>query len=250
LIGAPPGYVGYEEGGQLTERIRRRPYSVVLLDEVEKAHPDVFNMLLQIMEEGRLTDSFGRHVDFRNAVVIMTSNIGSELIKGGGPDFGLKPRGKGATEERTYEKIKDTVMKELERYMRPEFVGRLDDVIVFRPLSRQNMELIVEFELRKVTKRLVDHGLKIELTTEAKEFLVDKGTNADFGARPLRRAIEQHVEDPLSEEILRGNFKGKDMIRITLKTEESGEKHLYFEAVKLGAKSDQPQLAQASSDAT
>jgi ATP-dependent Clp protease ATP-binding subunit ClpC len=249
LIGAPPGYVGYEEGGQLTERIRRRPYSVVLLDEVEKAHPDVFNMLLQIMEEGRLTDSFGRHVDFRNAVVIMTSNIGSELIKGGGPDFGLKPR-KGATEERTYEKIKDTVMKELERYMRPEFVGRLDDVIVFRPLSRQNMELIVEFELRKVTKRLVDHGLKIELTTEAKEFLVDKGTNADFGARPLRRAIEQHVEDPLSEEILRGNFKGKDLIRITLKVEDSGEKHLYFEAVKADAKSDQPQLAQASSDAT
>jgi ATP-dependent Clp protease ATP-binding subunit ClpC len=250
LIGAPPGYVGYEEGGQLTERIRRRPYSVVLLDEVEKAHPDVFNMLLQIMEEGRLTDSFGRHVDFRNAVVIMTSNIGSELIKGGGPDFGLKPRGKGATEERTYEKIKDTVMKELERYMRPEFVGRLDDVIVFRPLSRQNMELIVEFELRKVTKRLVDHGLKIELTTEAKEFLVDKGTNADFGARPLRRAIEQHVEDPLSEEILRGNFKGKDMIRITLKTEDSGDKHLYFEAVKLEEKTDQPQLAQAGSDAT
>src|SRR6202034_1800891 len=194
LIGAPPGYVGYEEGGQLTERIRRRPYSVVLLDEVEKAHPDVFNMLLQIMEEGRLTDSFGRHVDFRNAVVIMTSNIGSELIKGGRPDFWLKPRGKGATEERTYEKIKDTVMKELERYMRPEFIGRLDDVIVFRPLSRQNMEAIVEFELKKVTKRLVDHGLKIELTAEAKEFLVEKGTNADFGARPLRRAIEQHVE--------------------------------------------------------
>src|SRR5271170_3478694 len=228
LIGAPPGYVGYEEGGQLTERIRRRPYSVVLLDEVEKAHPDVFNMLLQIMEEGRLTDSFGRHVDFRNAVVIMTSNIGSELIKGGGPDFGLKPRGKGVTEERTYEKIKDTVMKELERYMRPEFVGRLDDVIVFRPLSRANMELIVEFELRKVTKRLVDHGLRIEITTEAKDFLIEKGTSTDFGARPLRRAIEQYVEDPLSEDILRGSFKDKDLIRITLKSEDATNKHLYF----------------------
>src|ERR1700691_524388 len=250
LIGAPPGYVGYEEGGQLTERIRRRPYSVVLLDEVEKAHPDVFNMLLQIMEEGRLTDSFGRHVDFRNVVLIMTSNIGSDLIKGGGPDFGLKPRGKGVLEERNYQTIKETVMKELERYMRPEFVGRLDDVIVFRPLSRQNMELIVEFELRKVTKRLVDHGLKIDLTKEAKEFLVDKGTNADFGARPLRRAIEQHVEDPLSEEILRGNFKGKDLIKITIKTEDSGDKHLYFESLSTPPPpGEEKQLAKASSDA-
>jgi ATP-dependent Clp protease ATP-binding subunit ClpC len=250
LIGAPPGYVGYEEGGQLTERIRRRPYSVVLLDEIEKAHPDVFNMLLQIMEEGRLTDSFGRHVDFRNVVFIMTSNIGSELIKSGGPEFGLRGRGKGTTEERTYDKIKDTVMKELERYMRPEFIGRLDDVIVFRPLSRVNLETIVEFELKKVTKRLVDHGLRIELTQEAKDFLIDKGTSADFGARPLRRAIEQHVEDPLSEDILRGSFKDKDLIRITLKSEEGGNKHLYFEAVKSDSKTETPQLAQATSDAT
>src|SRR5207248_4854940 len=149
------------------------------------------------MEEGRLTDSFGRHVDFRNVVLIMTSNIGSELIKGGGPSFGLKPRGKGEETERNYQQIKDTVMKELERYMRPEFIGRLDDVIVFRPLSRQNLESIVEYELKKVTRRLVDHGLKIDLTPESKEFLIDKGTNSDFGARPLRRAIEQFVEDPL-----------------------------------------------------
>jgi len=249
LIGAPPGYVGYEEGGQLTERIRRRPYSVVLLDEVEKAHPDVFNMLLQIMEEGRLTDSFGRHVDFRNVVMIMTSNIGSDLIKGGGPEFGLRSKKQGATEERNYQTIKDTVMKELERYFRPEFIGRLDDVIVFRPLSRINMETIVEYELRKVTKRLTDHGLKIDITEEAKDFLIDKGTNADFGARPLRRAIEQHVEDPLSEEILRGNFKGKDLIKITVKTEDDGNKHLYFEAVTTAAK-DERQLANTASDAT
>ncbi len=249
LIGAPPGYVGYEEGGQLTERIRRRPYSVVLLDEVEKAHPDVFNMLLQIMEEGRLTDSFGRHVDFRNVVMIMTSNIGSDLIKGGGPDFGLRPKGKGAAEERNYQTIKDTVMKELERYFRPEFIGRLDDVIVFRPLSRTNLEQIVEYELRKVTKRLVEHGLKIEIAPEAKEYLIEKGTNSDFGARPLRRAIEQHVEDPLSEEILRGNFKGKDLIKITVKTEDSGDKHLYFEAIVAEAKEDR-QLAKSGSDAT
>ncbi|HLL89833.1 MAG TPA: ATP-dependent Clp protease ATP-binding subunit [Tepidisphaeraceae bacterium] len=251
LIGAPPGYVGYEEGGQLTERIRRRPYSVVLLDEVEKAHPDVFNMLLQIMEEGRLTDSFGRHVDFKNVVMIMTSNIGSDLIKGGGPQFGLRPMGKGAAEERNYQQIKDTVMKELERFFRPEFIGRLDDVIVFRPLGRPQLEQIVEFELRKVTKRLTDHGLKIEISPDAKEFLIEKGTNTDFGARPLRRAIEQHVEDPLSEEILRGNFKGKDLIRITVKDEGDNNKHLYFESVSTApAAGAKPQLAQAGSDAT
>src|SRR6059058_4345338 len=253
LIGAPPGYVGYEEGGQLTERIRRRPYSVVLLDEIEKAHPDVFNMLLQIMEEGRLTDSFGLHVDFRNVVMIMTSNIGSELIKGGGPQFGLRPSAKGQAEERNYQQIKDTVMKELERYMRPEFIGRLDDVIVFRPLGRAQLEQIVELELKKVTKRLTDHGLKVELTQEAKEFLIDKGTNTDFGARPLRRAIEQHVEDPLSEEILRGSFKGKDLIKITVKAEDEKNKHLYFEALNAPASAgEEPkkQLAQASSDAT
>ncbi len=250
LIGAPPGYVGYEEGGQLTERIRRRPYSVVLLDEVEKAHPDVFNMLLQIMEEGRLTDSFGRHVDFRNVVMIMTSNIGAHLIKDGGPQFGLRPNAKTADKaERDYQSIKQTLMKEIEGHFRPEFIGRLDDVIVFRPLSRFDLEHIVEFELRKVVNRLGDHGLKLELGTEAKDYLIDKGTSTDFGARPLRRAIEQHVEDPLSEEILRGNFKGKDLIRITVKTEESGDKHLYFEALK-SETPIAPELAQAASDAT
>ncbi len=251
LIGAPPGYVGYEEGGQLTERIRRRPYAVLLLDEVEKAHPDVFNMLLQIMEEGRLTDSFGRHVDFKNVIMIMTSNIGSDLIKGGGPQFGLRPNAKGGAEERNYQQIKETVMKELERYVRPEFIGRLDDVIVFRPLGRPQLEQIVNYELKKVVKRLGEHGMKVELTEEAKEFLIDKGTNVDFGARPLRRAIEQYVEDPLSEEILRGNFKGKDLIKITVKDEGEGNKHLYFESVSTGDKSgDKPQLAQAGSDAT
>jgi ATP-dependent Clp protease ATP-binding subunit ClpC len=250
LIGAPPGYVGYEEGGQLTERIRRRPYSVVLLDEVEKAHPDVFNMLLQIMEEGRLTDSFGRHVDFRNAIMIMTSNLGSDLIKGSGENpFVMRPKGKAEMkEERDYQKIKETVMKEIERHFRPEFIGRLDDVVVFRPLTRANLEHVIEIELKKVTKRLTEHGLKIELSPEAKEFLIEKGTNADFGARPLRRAIEQHVEDPLSEEILRGNFKGKDLIRITVKDEGENNKHLYFEALK--TEKETPQLAKATSDAT
>ncbi len=252
LIGAPPGYVGYEEGGQLTERIRRRSYSVVLLDEVEKAHPDVFNMLLQIMEEGRLTDSFGRHVDFRNVVLVMTSNIGAELIKGGVQPFGLSGKGKAATkEEQSYDKMKDLLMKEIERYFRPEFIGRLDDVIVFKPLNRQNLENIVELELRKVTKRLVEHGLQIEIAPEAKEFLIEKGTSSDFGARPLRRAIEQNVEDPLSEEILRGNFKGKDLIRISMKTEEDGTKHLYFDAIAV-PKEKSPEAAPiaSNSDAT
>jgi ATP-dependent Clp protease ATP-binding subunit ClpC len=253
LIGAPPGYVGYEEGGQLTERIRRRPYSVVLLDEVEKAHPDVFNMLLQIMEEGRLTDSFGRHVDFRNVVMIMTSNIGSELIKGGGQSFGLRATAKGGAEERNYQSIKDTVMKEVERFFRPEFIGRLDEVIVFRPLSGEHLKSIIELELSKVTRRLVEHGMRLELTDEAKDFLIEKGTNADFGARPLRRAIEQFVEDPLSEELLRGNFKGKDLIKITVKSPEGGEKHLYFESFDIKPTepaTGEPQLAEASSDAT
>jgi ATP-dependent Clp protease ATP-binding subunit ClpC len=252
LIGAPPGYVGYEEGGQLTEKIRRRPYAVVLLDEVEKAHPDVFNMLLQIMEEGRLTDSFGRHVDFKNVVLIMTSNIGADLIKGGVTPFGLTGKAKGTQEEQSYNKMKETLMKEIERYFRPEFIGRLDDVIVFRPLVREHLEGIVDLELKKVMKRLIDHGLRIELTAEAREFLIDKGTNADFGARPLRRAIEHHVEDPLSEEILRGSFKGKDLIKISVKQEEGAEKHLFFEAFSQtpppGEQKDE--LAQAASDAT
>jgi len=230
LIGAPPGYVGYEEGGQLTERIRRRPYAVVLLDEIEKAHPDVFNMLLQIMEEGVLTDSFGRRVDFRNTVLIMTTNIGAELIKSGG-GFGFSKR----DEETTYEKMKDLLNKEVERHFRPEFLNRLDDTIVFKALTRTDLETIVDFELRKVRGRLKEHGLELELQADAKEFLIDKGYNPDFGARPLRRAIEQHVEDPISEEILRGGYKGKAKIVVSVRTEtaEGGEeeKHLYFEGV-------------------
>jgi ATP-dependent Clp protease ATP-binding subunit ClpC len=251
LIGAPPGYVGYEEGGQLTERIRRRPYSVVLLDAVETAHPDVFNMLLQIMEEGRLTDSFGRHVDFRNVIMIMTSNLASDLIKGSGESpWVMRPKGKAdQKEERDYQQIKETVMKEIERSFRPEFIGRLDDVVVFRPLNRKNLEVVVDLELKKVMKRVIEHGLKIELTAEAREFLIDKGTSPDFGARPLRRAIEQHVEDPLAEEILRGSFKGKDLIKISVKGEEK-EKHLFFEAFSTAAPEEVKQLAKASSDAT
>ncbi|MCD4699570.1 MAG: ATP-dependent Clp protease ATP-binding subunit, partial [Phycisphaerae bacterium] len=226
LIGAPPGYVGYEEGGQLTERIRRRPYAVILLDEIEKAHPDVFNMLLQIMEEGRLTDSFGRRVDFRNTILIMTSNIGAELIKNkGGFGFGRKD------EEASYEKMKEVLTKEVERHFRPEFLNRLDEVIVFKSLVRDDLVKIVEFELRKVRERLTEHRLELELTGEANEFLIDKGYNPDFGARPLRRAIEHHIEDVLSQDILRGTYNDNSKIIVSVRTGEDNEKHLYFEGV-------------------
>ncbi|MHC4715632.1 MAG: ATP-dependent Clp protease ATP-binding subunit [Planctomycetota bacterium] len=243
LIGAPPGYVGYEEGGQLTERIRRRPYAVVLLDEIEKAHPDVFNMLLQIMEEGHLTDSFGRRIDFRNTILIMTSNIGAELIKNrGGFGFGRRD------EETNYERMKEMLEKEVERHFRPEFLNRLDEVIVFKALTREDLVTIVDYELRKVRERLIDHGLVLELTDDAKEFLIDKGYNPDFGARPLRRAIAQYVEDTLSEDILRGVYKGKNKIVVSAKQEEGegGEesRHLYFEGVV--AEEPQPQPAEVS----
>ncbi len=223
LVGAPPGYVGYEEGGQLTERIRRRPYSVLLLDEIEKAHPDVYNMLLQIMEEGRLTDSFGRHVDFKNVILIMTRNIGAELIKKQS-GFGFGKR----TEEANYEKMKEMLNKEMERHFRPEFLNRLDAQIVFKALTRNDLTTIVEYELNKVFKRLIEHGLHLELEDAAKEFLIEKGYNPEFGARPLRRAIEHYIEDPLSESLLRGEFRDKSIIRISVLDEE----HLKFEGVK------------------
>jgi ATP-dependent Clp protease ATP-binding subunit ClpC len=224
LIGAPPGYVGYEEGGQLTERIRRRPYAVVLLDEIEKAHPDCFNMLLQIMEEGRLTDSFGRHVDFRNVVLIMTSNIGAEKITHQST-FGFEKR----DENLSYEKMRNMLKQELENHFRPEFLNRVDEVVVFHKLLHKDLTKIVDLELSKVQKRLKDHGLSLELSDEARDFLLEKGTDEKFGARPLRRAIEQFVEDPLSENILRGMFKGRSKVLAVI-GEVEGERRLVFEA--------------------
>jgi len=221
LVGAPPGYVGYEEGGQLTEQIRRRPYSVVLFDEIEKAHPDVFNMLLQIMEEGRLTDSFGRNVDFRNTVLIMTSNIGADLIKGGG-GFGF---GKKDTET-NFTSIKDVLMKEIERFFRPEFINRLDDVIVFRPLTKDDLVTIVEYETAKVRERIEERGHQFEIDQKAKDFLIEKGYNPDFGARPLRRAIGTFIEDPISEMLLAGDIDVASKITVT---HEEGKDHLRFE---------------------
>jgi len=227
LVGAPPGYVGYEEGGQLTERIRRRPYAVLLLDEIEKAHVDVYNMLLQIMEEGRLTDSFGRHIDFKNVVLIMTSNIGADLIKNqAGFGFGKK------TPEDNYEKMKEMLNKEVEHHFRPEFLNRVDDTIVFRALTREDLQTIVDYELAKVFKRLTEHGLRLELSTAAKEFLLDKGYSTEFGARPLRRAIEHYIEDPLSEAMLRSEFKGKNLIKVDVKDED----HLKLDGLKVKEK--------------
>jgi ATP-dependent Clp protease ATP-binding subunit ClpC len=217
LIGAPPGYVGYEEGGQLTEKIRRRPYAVVLLDEIEKAHPDVYNMLLQIMEEGRLTDSFGRNVDFRNTILIMTTNAGAEAIKNESAFGFQKP-----DDDASYESMKARVQEQIEKVFRPEFLGRMDDVIVFRHLTSEDLADVVELELGKVRERLSERNLKLILTPDAKKLLVKRGSNLDFGARPLRRAIENFIEDPLSEELLKGEFQGMDTISIEVK--EVGDK--------------------------
>jgi ATP-dependent Clp protease ATP-binding subunit ClpC len=243
LIGAPPGYVGYEEGGQLTEKIRRRPYAVVLLDEIEKAHPDVFNMILQVMEEGRLTDSFGRHVDFRNTILIMTTNAGAEAIKNES-QFGFQRPDADAS----YESMKDRVQGEIEKVFRPEFLGRVDDIIVFRHLTPDNLGNVVELELNKVRERLTEQGYKLVLTDEAKKWIVKKGcSNIDFGARPLRRAIENFIEDPLSEELLKGEFQGNDTITITLR-EVGDKKHLIFEGTLAApaAVEHEPPLAAAA----
>src|SRR5271168_4383617 len=212
LIGAPPGYVGYEEGGQLTEKIRRRPYAVVLLDEIEKAHPDVYNTLLQIMEEGRLTDSFGRNVDFKNTIIIMTTNAGAEVTSYSNI-FGFD---RGRDEAGSYEQMKERLKVAIEKYFRPEFLNRLDDVIVFHALNKEDLKRIVDIELSKIRSRMSDRGLELILTDEAKDFLILKGYNPDYGARPLRRAIENLIENPLSEEILRNSFKGKEVVNVNV----------------------------------
>jgi len=224
LIGAPPGYVGYEEGGQLTEKIRRRPYAVVLLDEIEKAHPDVFNMLLQVMEEGHLTDSFGRKVDFKNTVIIMTTNVGAQAIHSGDVfGFGKKD------EDTSYDKMKERLKHEITREFKPEFLNRVDDIIVFRHLTRDNLKHIIDIELSKVRERLAEKGLALVLSEECKEFLIEKGSDLDYGARPLRRAIENYIEDPLSEELLRGSFEGKNVVTANVAT-TGDRKHLSFDS--------------------
>lgn len=212
LVGSPPGYVGYEEGGQLTEKVRRRPYSVVLFDEIEKANPEIFNILLQIMEEGRLTDAQGRVVDFKNTIIIMTSNLGARMIASqGGIGFGDRK-----DEGLSYQEIKHRVMEEVKRVFTPEFLNRVDEIIVFRPLKQKEIEQIVELLMKETRSRLKEHGMDIELTPEARSFIAREGYDPNFGARPLRRAIQRLVEDPLSELILNGAFKEGDRIIVTL----------------------------------
>ena len=244
LIGAPPGYVGYEEGGQLTEQIRRRPYAVVLLDEIEKAHPEVFNMLLQLMEEGRLTDSFGRNVDFRNVILIMTTNAGADAIKNESAFGFQKP-----DEDASYESMKSRVTDEIEKVFRPEFINRVNDIIIFRHLNVEDLKDVVDLELGKVRTRLRERGLEIDLSDDAKELLIKKGSNTDYGARPIRRAIESFIEDPLAEELLKGEFNGKDTIRITVK-KVGGKKQLEFEGLVTKESEPEPVGAVAEGEGT
>ena len=211
LIGAPPGYVGYEEGGQLTEKVRRKPYSIVLLDEIEKAHPDVFNLLLQVLDDGQLTDSLGRKVDFKNTIIIMTSNIGSRQLKefGQGVGFATSSRSSQADEH-----ARGVIENSLKKAFAPEFLNRVDDVIVFNSLSKEDIFKIIDIELDSLYKRVNELGFKVRLTDEAKEFLTEKGYDANFGARPLKRAIQKYIEDPMAEEIIKGELSEGDTIEL------------------------------------
>lgn len=220
LVGAPPGYIGYEEGGQLTEKVRRKPYSVVLLDEIEKAHPDVFNLLLQVLDEGFITDSLGRKIDFRNTIIIMTSNIGTRQLKDFGRGVGFATK---AIEESASEHTKGVIQSALKRSFSPEFLNRIDDVIVFNSLSKEDMITIIEISLEKLYRRVADMGYKIELSKKAKEFLVDKGYDPAFGARPLNRAIQKYVEEKVAEEILKSEISEGDQIKLDVKGKEPKE---------------------------
>jgi ATP-dependent Clp protease ATP-binding subunit ClpB len=201
LIGAPPGYVGYEEGGYLTEAVRRRPYAVILLDEVEKAHPDVFNVLLQVLDDGRLTDGQGRTVDFRNAVVIMTSNLGSSVIQ-------------EHAGEKNYVRMKSAVMEIVQQNFRPEFINRIDDIVVFHPLGTAQIRAIVDIQLGQLRRRLIDRGLDLQLDDRARDLLGEAGFDPVYGARPLKRAIQQQIENPLAQQLLQGLYAPGDRIRV------------------------------------
>jgi len=240
LVGAPPGYVGYEEAGQLTEALRRRPYSIVVFDEVEKAHPEAHNMLLQIMEEGHLSDAKGRKVDFRNAIIVMTSNVGADMIKRqASMGFSLK-RDEDLEEQQAYDEMRKKLMDSLRRVFRPEFVNRVDNVIVFRALSKDDITQIVELELDKVSQRLKEHEISLTATQEALDKLAELGYDPDFGARPLRRVIQQKVEESLSDALLAGEFEDCEAIIVDVEDDEiilrqgEGEAELTVEAVAAG----------------
>ncbi|HEX6236891.1 MAG TPA: AAA family ATPase, partial [Acidimicrobiales bacterium] len=227
LVGSPPGYVGYEEGGQLTEAVRRKPFSVVLFDEIEKAHPDVFNTLLQILEEGRLTDAQGRSVDFRNTVLIMTSNLGTADLRKANVGFAR------ADEAVSYEKMKDKVNEALKLQFRPEFLNRIDDTIVFHELTREEVTQIVDLMVARVQRQLEGQGLGLQLTPEAKYFLAEKGYDPQLGARPLRRSIQRMVEDPVSEKLLLKELRAGEIVVVDAEDDpETGERVLVFRSVE------------------
>jgi len=213
LTGAPPGYVGYEEGGQLTEKIRKRPYSVILFDEIEKAHPDVFNILLQVLDEGVLTDSFGRKVDFKNTIIIMTSNIGARIIEKATP-LGFQ---RTKTDD-VYQKIKDNVLVELKKAFNPEFLNRVDEIVVFHPLEKEHLFSIIDLLINETNKQLLEQDLVVEIDQAVKEWLVEKNYQPNYGARPMRRAVQKEIEDPLSEELLKGRFKDTHKIKVALES--------------------------------
>ena len=214
LIGAPPGYIGYEEGGQLTEKVRRNPYSVILLDEMEKAHPDVFNILLQILEDGRLTDGKGRTVDFRNTVVIMTSNVGANFINKSAVGFGT------TDEDADYDKMKERIMDELKRTFRPEFLNRVDDLIVFHALGEEHIRQIVDIMLNELNRRIEEYDLHIEVSDDVKGKLLQEGFDPTYGARPLRRVIQRRLEDGISEELLQGKLSPGDTVSVNVDEED------------------------------
>jgi len=233
LVGSPPGYVGYEEGGQLTEKVRRNPYSVVLFDEVEKAHPDVMNMLLQILEEGKLTDSFGRQVDFRNTIILLTSNVGAERLKKGATMGFTAP-----DDEQDYERMKENLTEEAKKVFRPEFLNRFDDIVVFRSLGREELTQILDLELAKVDKRLAQRDIHFELDEAARDLLLDKGHDPTYGARPMRRAVEKYLEDPMAEEIIRGDLREGETIVISAEDDQ-----LVFTQKKAEAKGDDAKIS-------
>jgi ATP-dependent Clp protease ATP-binding subunit ClpC len=209
LVGSPPGYVGYEEGGQLTEKVRRKPYAVILLDEIEKAHPDVFNLLLQVFEEGRLTDSLGRKIDFRNTIILMTSNVGAEMLRKHG-SLGFMP----STEEVNYEDMKSRLLEELKKTFKPEFLNRIDDIIVFKSLTKENLHEIVQIEIDNFINRLKEKGIKLGLSEDSFALLIEKGFDPVYGARPLKRTIQRLLEDPLAEDIISRRFKEGSEIKV------------------------------------
>ena len=218
LIGAPPGYVGYEEGGQLSEKVRIKPYSVILLDEVEKAHPDVFNMLLQVLDDGYLTDSLGRKVNFQNTIIIMTSNIGARQIKDFGIGVGFETSSQKA---QTDEYEKGVIKNALKKTFSPEFLNRIDDIVIFNSLDKKHMMKIIDIELEKAVKRVNKLGFNIKISKKAKEFLVDKGYDKKYGARPLNRAIQKYLEDLIAHEIVTDSLKENDLIKVDVDNENS-----------------------------